>query len=185
MRQIAVPLFWVLLLAMAVGLLAGLALEQLEIAWYWGPVSTVSLTIFDAWVKARGLLSKRLGHKDQAYIVSSSRSIPVSFESVLRGKGRSVDVIDEIQIVCPSKDVIDQAEIKLFIGRSLARQYRGKQGLSRHYHCRVARPALSREKYEALIEALEARGFIQGRRQGRPGHIIADFDTIIKALRGE
>ena len=186
MKPILTAFVWVIFLSFLVGLAIGRLMEYLFYWDFWtGPIVVVSLAIFEAWLRARGLLAKRLGHRDQARVVTGNRSIPVMFESVLRGSGKSVDVPDDLYIACPSGEEISQADIKEFVFRAWSRQNRNRQGLSRAYWTRTARPAWSRERYEAMIDCLVEAGAIEARTAGRAGRLIGSYDQIIKQLRGE
>lgn len=185
MKPIMIAFVWTMLTAVFAGLVLGWALSTIGYDWIYGPAIALSISVVDAWLKSRGLLARRLGHRDQAKIITSERAIPVSLEQILPGRQRSVDVVDQVRIVLPSGDVVAESDIKTFIGVAWSRQTRGKVGLSRGYWLRVARPAWSRERYEGIISALDQAGYIEGRRSGRPGRIVGSYYQIIKELKGE
>lgn len=185
MRAIGTAFLWSMILALLAGLLIGLGLDYIGYPWIVGPLFTAGLTVLDGWVKARGMLNRRLGYRDVPRLINDDRSVPVNFDFLLPGKQKTVDVQAETRIVCPSGDVIDQALIKRFVWRAWERQNRGKNGLGRRYWLVDARPTLTREQYDALIYALEQVGCLAGRKPGRTGRIIGSYDEVIARLRGE
>lgn len=194
MQRIAIAFTWSVIMAGLAGLVIGLALNEFEINWLYGPIFTLSLTIIHGWIEARHMLLKALGHKEKPFASVTSRGIPVAagglvarFESALPGgKTLTLPVEERLTIMTPTGVEISPDEIKHFIGRAWHRQLIGKPPLSRRYWTKQHRPPWDRERYESIIYVLLSSGHIAGRVGGKSGFLKSDYQTIINQIkRGE
>lgn len=186
MVRIATAFVWVLILSFLAGLPVGKLLEMMGYDFWTGPIIVVSFAIIEGWIKARGLLSRRLGHRDESRLIRSDRAVTVgAFEFSLPGAKKTVDVPDSFYILTPSKEEISYQEIREFVWRATVRQASGKPGISRKYWTREHKPRWSREWYEAMVSELDKSGLIEGRIGGRSGRLNKSYDEIMLTLRGE
>jgi hypothetical protein len=191
MTKILTAFVWSMVLAMLAGLVAWGLLFWLEFPWFVYPAVTCGLTIISAWIDSRELLARRLGRRYEPELRFSGRDIPIaagglamSFESVIPwAKKRAVTIEDELSIMTETGLLISGDRIRHFLGRAWRRQLSGKSGLSRPYWTSEHRPAWDRSEYEAMLHVLQAGGWIENRRPGRSGRLIADYGTIVRALK--
>jgi len=183
----------------------GLAAAVLEIVRFWVDL-TFGQLVLPLWALTVGQMGLRWSLEKLGRSLSvrpvpeikvrSWRSISLFGSSVLADRVRSVvastnqvvraadtlDIPDELTFICGSF-VFTEADVLVVLRRSWQRQLAGKHPLSRDYWLGRGPFHGDREKYDAVMDVLEASGLIVGRKPGACGRLVAPPLACISLLK--